>query len=60
VTQFSSITGIALGGWLSQAAGLQYTYFFVAAAYVLSLAGILLLRREDTVATHAEAITGQS
>jgi MFS family permease len=60
VTQVSSITGIALGGWLSQAAGLQYTYFFVAVAYALSVAGILAVRREDGIAARAEAPAGQS
>lgn len=44
--QFSSITGIALGGWLTQSLGLQYTYFYVAACYLLAVAAVLLVRRE--------------
>lgn len=44
--QFSSITGIALGGWLTQSFGLQYTYFYVAACYLLAVAAVLLVRRE--------------
>lgn len=44
--QFSSITGIALGGWLTQGFGLQYTYFYVAACYLLAVAAVLLVRRE--------------
>lgn len=43
--QFSSITGIALGGWLTQSFGLQYTYFYVAACYLLAVAAVLLVRR---------------
>jgi MFS transporter, DHA1 family, staphyloferrin B biosynthesis exporter len=46
VTQFASITGIALGGWLSDGLGLRYTYFFVAAAYALAVAVILVLSRD--------------
>jgi MFS family permease len=46
VTQFASIAGIALGGWFSDGSGLQYTYFFVAAAYALAAAVILVLARE--------------
>ena len=45
-TQFASITGIALGGWLSDGLGLQYTYFFVATAYAVAVAVILVLARE--------------
>ena len=45
-TQLASITGIALGGWLSDGFGLKYTYFFVAAAYALAVAVILVLARE--------------
>ena len=44
--QFSSITGIALGGWLTQSFGLQYTYFYVAACYLLAVAAVLLVRKE--------------
>lgn len=44
--QFSSITGIALGGWLTQSLGLQYTYFYVAACYLLAVAAVLLVRKE--------------
>ena len=46
VTQFASITGIALGGWLSDGLGLRYTYFFVAAAYAFAVAVILVLARD--------------
>jgi predicted MFS family arabinose efflux permease len=46
VTQFASITGIALGGWLSDGLGLRYTYFFVAAAYAFAVAVILVLSRD--------------
>ncbi|WP_259782546.1 MFS transporter [Aestuariispira ectoiniformans] len=42
--QFSSIAGIALGGWFSQAVGLEYTYFLVAAVYAVALAGALAVR----------------
>lgn len=57
VTQFSSITGIALGGWFSQAAGLRYTYYFVGAAYVVALVAIVAVRRADQrrMSTPAEA-----
>lgn len=44
--QFSSITGIALGGWLTQSFGLQYTYFYVAVCYLLAVAAVLVVRRE--------------
>lgn len=44
-TQFSSIAGIALGGWLIQIAGLQYTYFFVALSYALAAIAVFLLWR---------------
>lgn len=46
MTQFSSIAGIATGGWLSNSIGLRYTYCFVAVSYVLVTAVILTLRRE--------------
>ncbi|NRO95199.1 MFS transporter [Paraburkholderia sp. NMBU_R16] len=45
-TQFASIAGIALGGWLSDGPGLRYTYFFVAAAYAFAVAVILVLSRD--------------
>ncbi|WER47949.1 MFS transporter [Cupriavidus sp. WKF15] len=45
VSQISSIAGISLGGWLSQAAGLQYTYVLVAAAYLMALLPMLVLQR---------------
>ncbi|MDC7690615.1 MFS transporter [Vogesella indigofera] len=45
--QFSSITGIALGGWLTQSFGLQYTYFYVAACYLLAVAAAVLLVRKE-------------
>lgn len=47
VAQFSSIAGIALGGWLSDAARLQYTYFFVATAYAVALVVIVAVTRES-------------
>jgi len=50
--QLSSIAGIALGGWLMQSVGLQYTYFFVACSYGLALIAILAMRRGQ-VAMHA-------
>lgn len=42
--QFSSIAGIALGGWFSQAVGLEYTYFFVAFVYVVAMTAVIILR----------------
>lgn len=44
ISQFASIAGIALGGVFSQVIGLQYTYFFVAAAYTIALIAIILIR----------------
>lgn len=44
-SQFSSIGGIVLGGWLSQAVGLQYTYFFVAFSYAVAAIAALTMRR---------------
>lgn len=59
VTQFSSIAGIALGGWLSEAAGLQYTYFFVAGAYALALTIIIVVvTRESERAACSSAAPG--
>lgn len=43
--QFASIAGIALGGWLSQGLGLQYTYFFVSFSYALAVILIVAMRR---------------
>ncbi|WP_011299806.1 MFS transporter [Cupriavidus necator] len=45
VTQMSAIAGITLGGWLSQTAGLQYTYAFVCAAYLMTLLPMIVLQR---------------
>lgn len=48
--QFSSIAGIALGVWFSQAAGLDSIFLFVALFYVLSLGvAVVLWRRQVTV-----------
>lgn len=44
-TQFSSIAGIALGGWFMQAAGLEYTYFLVTLFYMLSAGAVWWLWR---------------
>ncbi len=52
-TQFSSITGIALGGWLSQAVGLRYTYFLVSIAYAVALAVAALVTREHHLAARS-------
>ena len=48
--QFSSIAGIALGGWLMQTAGLQYTYFFVSFSYALAVIFVLTMRRGQVAA----------
>ncbi|WEF34277.1 MFS transporter [Pseudoduganella chitinolytica] len=45
ITQFSSIAGIALGGLLMQRTGLQYTYCWVALAYVLAALAVYAVRR---------------
>lgn len=42
--QFASIAGICIGGLLSQAYGLPYTYLFVCLAYALALVLIVALR----------------
>jgi MFS family permease len=48
--QFSSIAGIALGVWFSEAAGLDSIFFFVALFYVVSLGvAVVLWRRRVTV-----------
>ncbi len=47
VSQMSSMAGITLGGWLSQAAGLQYTYAFVCAAYLMTLLPMMVLQRRQ-------------
>jgi MFS family permease len=52
-TQFSSITGIALGGWLSQAVGLQHIYFLVSVAYTAALAVAVLVTREHRIAAQS-------
>jgi MFS family permease len=48
-TQFASVTGIVLGGWLSEGVGLSYTYFFVAVSYALGMVVILALSRVSAV-----------
>lgn len=46
VSQFSSIAAIAVGGLLSQSAGLHAIYFFVALSYSAGAAAIWMVRRE--------------
>lgn len=58
-TQFASITGIVLGGWLSQGVGLQYTYFFVATFYAVSVAVILVVQRERSSVGNPRVSSGQ-
>lgn len=58
-TQSSSITGIALGGWLSQSVGLQYTYFFVALFYALAVIIVLAMRREHVAVQRPGMSPGQ-
>ena len=49
--QFSSIAGIALGGWFSQSAGLSNVYFLVASVYLCALVLAAFARyRADDVA----------
>lgn len=48
-SQLSSIGGIVLGGWLSQAVGLEYTYFFVAFFYAMAAVAALAMRRGHAV-----------
>ena len=57
--QFSSIAGIALGGWLSQIAGLQYTYFFVSFSYLLAVIVIVAMRRGHVAIRKAGIPAGQ-
>jgi MFS family permease len=59
MTQFSSVLGIALGGWLSDGIGLQYTYFFVAVSYALAMVVILTLRRQRSVLAGSPISPGQ-
>lgn len=54
-SQFSSIGGIVLGGWLSQAAGLQYTYFFVAFSYAMAAIAALTMRRRQAAIQSAQS-----
>lgn len=58
-TQFASVAGIALGGWLSDGIGLQYTYFFVAASYALAMAVILVFGRERDAIARPQISAGQ-
>lgn len=59
MTQFSSVVGIALGGWLSDGVGLQYIYFFVAVSYALAMVVILVLRRERSALAGSAISPGQ-
>ncbi|HEV2609822.1 MAG TPA: MFS transporter [Noviherbaspirillum sp.] len=53
-SQFSSIAGIALGGWFLQAAGLEYIYFLVAFFYALAVVAVLAtLRRRQAASRRA-------
>lgn len=58
VSQFSAITGIALGGLATRLAGLEPLYFFVAAAYACAAAAVFLVRRtaDRRPAAHLHAI----
>lgn len=58
-TQFSSIAGIALGGWFIQIVGLQYTYFFVSFSYLLAVIAVLILWRGQLAVGCAETSPGQ-
>lgn len=58
-TQFASVAGIALGGWLSDGFGLRYTYFFVAVSYALAMAVILVLGRERDAIARPQISAGQ-
>ncbi|WP_254425780.1 MFS transporter [Polaromonas sp. A23] len=51
--QFSSITGIAIGGWLSLGLQLQYTYFYVAVSYVMAFFLIVASYRKNPVLAHS-------
>ncbi|MGH8762050.1 MAG: MFS transporter [Nitrosospira sp.] len=53
-TQFSSIAGIALGGWLMQTVGLQFTYFFVSFSYALAVIAVLAMRRSQVLLQRPE------
>nr|WP_180206586.1 MFS transporter [Pseudomonas sp. SbOxS1]NYU06842.1 MFS transporter [Pseudomonas sp. SbOxS1] len=54
-SQFASIAGISAGGLLSQVYGLQYTYLFVAGAYVVALVVLVAMRYRAPV-----VLTGDS
>ena len=56
--QLASIAGISVGGLLSQVYGLQYTYLFVCAAYLLALIPIAALRTRGTPAPSGETAAG--
>ncbi|WPN32988.1 MFS transporter [Pseudomonas sp. P5_109] len=56
--QLASIAGISIGGLLSQVYGLQYTYLFVCAAYLLALIPIVALRTRGTPMPSGETATG--
>lgn len=45
--QFSSIAGIAVGGWLSLGVQLQYTYFYVAVSYLMAFLLIVAIYRKN-------------
>lgn len=50
--QFSSIAGIALGGWLANTIGLQYTYYYVAACYLLAVPTVVIVRARGQTRIH--------
>ena len=54
-----SIAGIALGGWLSQIAGLQYTYFFVSFSYFLAVIVIVAGSRGHVAGLNAGIRAGE-
>jgi MFS transporter, DHA1 family, staphyloferrin B biosynthesis exporter len=56
-SQFAAVSGIALGGVLSQAAGLEFIYFFVALFYGFAAAAIFQLRRRHPAALASAAPT---
>jgi MFS family permease len=49
LSQFSSIGGIAIGGWFAQVAGFSNLYFLVAVFYALGLAVTLLARAKAAI-----------
>lgn len=49
--QFSSIAGIALGGWFIQIVHLEYTYFLVSFFYALAVIGVVAMWRAQVTRT---------